>query len=61
MLPMTRPASAATDTTHRLVLVAAEPRRSESTVRRFRLARLRLEGREVSRAERFAHAKRSYD
>ena len=30
-------------------------------VRRFRLAQLRLEGRDVSRSERFTHLKRSYD
>ena len=30
-------------------------------VRRFRLAQLRLEGRDVPRSERFAHLKRSYD
>jgi hypothetical protein len=55
------PPAAATVTTRRLVLVAAEPRRSDAVVRRFRLARLRLEGREVARAERFDHVRRSYD
>ena len=30
-------------------------------VRRFRLAQLRLEGREVPRSERFDHLKRSHD
>ena len=44
----------------RLVLVPAGGR-SDSTVRRFRLARLRLEDREVARAERFAHLKRMHD
>ena len=58
MLDMTPPAAAPT---RRLVLVASEPRRSDAAVRRFRLARLRLEGREVARAERFDHCKRSYD
>jgi hypothetical protein len=53
---MTPPAAAPT---RRLVLVAAEPRRSEAAVRRFRLARLRLEGRELTRAERFDHVRRS--
>jgi hypothetical protein len=61
MLHMTRPA--ATASTRRLVLVPAEPRttRSDAGVRRYRLARLRLEGREVPAAERFAHCRRSYD
>ena len=44
----------------RLALVATNGR-SDATVRRFRLARLRLEDREVARAERFAHLKRSHD
>jgi hypothetical protein len=44
----------------RLVLVPAGGR-SESAVRRFRLARLRLEDREVARAERFAHLKATHD
>jgi hypothetical protein len=49
--------------TRRLILVPASPRRDsgESTVRRYRLARLRLEGREVDRARRFDHVKRTYD
>jgi hypothetical protein len=45
----------------RLVLVPAAPRRDDAAVRRFRLARLRLEGREVARAGRFDHVRRSYD
>ena len=44
----------------RLVLVPASGR-SDSAVRRFRLARLRLEDREVARAERFAHLKAGHD
>jgi hypothetical protein len=44
----------------RLVLVPASDR-TDSAVRRFRLARLRLEDREVARAERFAHLKASHD
>jgi hypothetical protein len=44
----------------RLVLVPASGR-SDSAVRRFRLARLRLEDREVARAERFAHLKSAHD
>jgi hypothetical protein len=56
MLPMTT-------ATRRLVLVPASPRpdRTDPTVRRYRLARLRLEGREVDRAKRFDHVKRTYD
>jgi hypothetical protein len=46
--------------TRRLVLVPTNGR-SEAAVRRFRLARLRLEDREVARAERFAHLKRAHD
>jgi len=44
----------------RLVLVPAAGR-SDAAVRRFRLARLRLDDREVARAERFAHLKRMHD
>jgi hypothetical protein len=54
-----------TSTARRLVLVpaAASPRERPPTpgVRRFRLAQLRLEGRDVSRSERFSHLKHSYD
>jgi hypothetical protein len=35
--------------------------RSDAAVRRYRIARLRLEDREVARAERFAHLKRTHD
>ena len=61
MVLMTSPA--ATATTRRLVLVPAEPRtaRDDAGVRRYRLARLRLEGRDVPVAERFVHCRRSYD
>jgi hypothetical protein len=46
----------------RLVLVPASPREQRGdAVRRYRLARLRLEGREVARAERFSHLKRTFD
>ena len=47
----------------RLILVPASARQKTPTpgVRRFRLAQLRLEGREVARSERFTHLKRSYD
>jgi hypothetical protein len=60
MLAMTPSAPAPT---RRLVLVPADPRtgRGAAAVRRYRLARLRLEDRDVRPAERFAHCKRSYD
>ena len=49
----------------RLILVpaAASPRDKPPTpgVRRFRLAQLRLEGREVPRSQRFEHLKRAHD
>jgi hypothetical protein len=57
MLPMnSSPAAPA----RRIVLVPAEPRagRSDGDVRRFRLARLRLDGRDALPAERFVQAKR---
>ena len=47
-------------TARRLVLVRASGR-SDELVRRYRLARLRLEPRETSGDQRFAHLKRSYD
>jgi len=60
MLHMTSPTTAPV---RRLVLVPAAPRtgRSDANVRRYRLARLRLEGRDVPAAQRFEHCKRSYD
>jgi len=60
MIAMSASTAAAT---RRLVLVPASPRadRGDAAVRRFRLARLRLEGREVARAQRFDHMKRAYD
>ncbi len=57
--------SMSTSTARRLVLVpaASSPRNRPLSpgVRRFRLAQLRLEGRDVPRSERFAHLKRSHD
>ena len=49
--------------TRRLILVPSGPRgeRGDEMVRRYRLARLRLEGRPVSHEQRFDHVKRSYD
>jgi hypothetical protein len=45
----------------RLTLVPTTNGRGDAAVRRYRLARLRLEDREVTRAERFAHLKRAHD
>jgi hypothetical protein len=47
----------------RLVLVPAEPRtgRGDEQVRRYRLARLRLEPREVRGEARFAHLRAPHD
>ena len=58
---MTSPAS--DQLVRRIVLVPADSRddRSDAAVRRYRLARLRLEGREVPAGERFSHLKRQYD
>jgi hypothetical protein len=54
-----------TTSARRLILVpaAASPRQKSPTpgVRHFRLAQLRLEGRDVHRGERFTHLKRAYD
>lgn len=47
-------------TARRLVLVPASGRGDE-LVRRYRLARLRLEPRETRAEHRFAHLKRTYD
>jgi len=59
MLTMTTTAA------RRLVLVpaATSPRDRPLSpgVRRFRLAQLRLEGREVPRSQRFEHLKRAHD
>jgi hypothetical protein len=65
MSTMTSPAATRSATTEgptvrRLALVPTDGRSKES-VRRFRLARLRLEDREVARAERFAHLSRPHD
>jgi hypothetical protein len=47
----------------RIVLVPARQQgdRSADAVRRYRLARLRLEGRVVPHEHRFSHLKRQYD
>jgi hypothetical protein len=54
-----RPTPATASPVRRLVLVPSDSARSPEGVRRFRLARLRLEGRET--ADRHGHLKRSYD
>ena len=57
-------AAMTTSTARRLVLLPARTPRSRPTdpaVRRYRVAHLRLEGRDVARSERFAHLKKSYD
>jgi hypothetical protein len=60
---MTAMTSSTVAATRRLILVPASPRadRGDAAVRRYRLARLRLEGREVDRAQRFEHLKRTHD
>ena len=59
MLPMPSPSA------RRLILVPAGASARQKTpspgVRHFRLAQLRLEGRDVPRGERFTHLKRAYD
>ena len=55
------PTTAAAPPVRRLVLVPSGSPRSAEGVRRFRLARLRLEGRETGADARFAHLKRSFD
>ena len=58
------PASAALSSSglpiRRLALVPTAGR-TDAAVRRYRIARLRLEDREVERAERFSHLKRAHD
>jgi hypothetical protein len=61
MPAMTSPAAAAAAPVRRVVLVPAGPAERTDAVRRYRLARLRLEGRPVPTAERFSHLKRQYD
>ena len=60
MLAMTRPIRSS-----RLVLVAdprpASPLPETAPVRRYRLARLRLEARSPDESERFTHLKRVFD
>ena len=59
MLPMTSTAAA-----RRLVLLPARSPRARPAdpgIRRYRVAHLRLEGRDVARSERFSHLKKSHD
>ncbi len=63
MVVMTSPTAALPTrarSVRRLALVPTDGR-SDATLRRYRTARLRLEDREVARAERFAHLKRTHD
>ena len=60
MMVMNASVASRTAPVRRLVLVPASGR-SAGAVRRFRLARLRLEDREVARANRFAHLKTAHD
>jgi len=56
MLHMLSSSHATSAPVRRLVLLPAEPSgRSDAAVRRYRLARLRLEGRGVAHAERSTH------
>jgi hypothetical protein len=57
---MTSPSSTPAVPVRRLALVPTSGR-SDGAVRRYRLARLRLEDREVERTERFTHLKRAHD
>ncbi len=65
MLVMTattaRSSAAATSARRRLTLVPADARRTEAPLRRYRLARVQLEGGSISNRDRFAHLRRSYD
>ena len=63
MMPRMTSTAPAIAPPRRLVLVPDAPPsgRGDASVRRYRLARLRLEGREVPREQRFAHCKRTYD
>jgi hypothetical protein len=56
-----RAASAPTPPPVRRLALVRTDGRSDAAVRHFRLARLRLEDREVTRAERFSHLKHSHD
>jgi hypothetical protein len=60
MLAMTPAPVTVEPPVRRLALVPTSGR-SDASVRRYRLARLRLEDREVARSERFAHLKRPHD
>lgn len=64
MLSMNATAAPVATAARRLVLVPAGTARSpkpDPALRRYRLARVAVEGREAARRERFAHLKRSYD
>jgi len=61
MTPPIGSSSAAAELPVRRLALVPTNGRSDATVRRYRLARLRLEDREVARAERFEHLKRAHD
>ena len=56
-----RPSAKAPPRARRLVLVPAAEGRDDELVRRYRLARLRLESRDTHGEERFAHLKHFHD
>jgi hypothetical protein len=56
-----RPSGKAPPRARRLVLVPAASGRDDELVRRYRLARLRLEARDTRGEERFAHLKQFHD
>jgi hypothetical protein len=56
-----RPSAQAPPRARRLVLVPAAAGRDDELVRRYRLARLRLESRETRGEERFAHLRHFHD
>jgi hypothetical protein len=58
---MRSPASSPTTPPVRRLALVRTDGRSDAAVRRFRTARLRLEDREVKRAERFTYLKRGHD
>ena len=58
---VSHPSSKAPPRARRLVLVPTSAGRDDELVRRYRLARLRLEARTTRGDERFAHLKRFHD
>jgi hypothetical protein len=60
-LPSTEDHAKVPPRARRLVLVPAAPGRDDELVRRYRLARLRLESRDTRGSDRFAHLKQFHD